>query len=366
LNHIRELYIKSYRGIRNLKLDTLGQFNLLLGKNNFGKTSVLEAIELIASPGDIGQFMITSRGRDRTFMLGASRLPMLDSILWVFPVKHYGENNDVVREHISLNASVDSGSINYDIECKETYAIQFEDSEKKQNKIDETEEVRALEILLNTEVINEVSVQSYLLIDRQGVLRNEKKNIFVKTKMVTPVDHRVMPVSARALSRNIMTGDKNNIIKLLQDFDENIEGIELLAPDGNGPVAYFKHKTMGFVPITVYGDGVRRILTIANAILQAKDGLLLIDEVETAIHAKLLQKFFDWLVKTCKEFNVQLFATTHSLEAIDAILSADKENLNELTTYRLEKNQMDGTTFAKRFIGDDMYSLRYELGQDVR
>jgi AAA15 family ATPase/GTPase len=349
-----------------LKLDTLGQFNLLLGKNNFGKTSVLEGIELITSPGDIGQFMITSRGRDRTFMLGPSRLSILDSILWVFPVKHYGESNEVVRGNISLSASVDSGKINYVIECKETLAIQFEDSEKKYNKINETEEVRALEILLKTEVMNEEAAQTYLLLDRQGILRNEKKNVLLKTKMVTPVDHRVMPVSARSLSRNIMTGDKNNIVKLLQDFDEHIEGIELLAPDGNGPVAYFKHRTMGFVPITVYGDGVRRILTIANAIFQAKDGLLLIDEVETAVHAKLLRKFFDWLVKTCKEFNVQLFATTHSLEAIDAILSADKENLNELITYRLEKKQTDGTTFAKRFIGDDMYSLRYELGQDVR
>jgi AAA15 family ATPase/GTPase len=366
LDHIQELNIESYRGIKNLKLSSTGQFNLLLGKNNVGKTSVLEAIELVSSPGDIAQFMTTSRGRDRTTFHPMNRLPLLDSILWVFPVKHYGINNDVVRDKISLGAVINSEKIHYYIECKEVTVLQVEDSRKmKYKKIEDTEEIRALELNLSTEALNEVTSKQHLITSQQGIIRNEQKNILVKSKMVTPVDHRFLPISSKSLSRNIMSGDKNNIVKLLQDFDENIEGLEVLVPDGNVPITYFKHKTMGYVPISIYGDGVRRILTIANAIIQAKDGLLLIDEVETAIHAKLLQKFFDWLVNTCKDYNVQLFATTHSLEALDSILSADKENLNELTTYRLEKN-VEGFSCSKRFVGEDMYSLRYELGQDVR
>ncbi|WP_025683232.1 AAA family ATPase [Paenibacillus maysiensis] len=366
MNHINDLYIGNFRGIKGLELKNLSQFNLLVGKNNVGKTSILESIELITSPGDIFQLIATSKGRDRTFSILSRKLSTVDSVLWTFPVAFYGTVNELVRERINLGAKLESGFIECNIECHETSVMDLTNSVKQQEKIGEVEEERAVEIMFRTKILNDEVEQKYLITDSQRVMRRDRKNVIFKTNLVSPVDHRVMPISAKAISATIMSGNKNSIINLLQDFDENIEGIEILDPNGNRSTPYFKHRTMGYVPITVYGDGVRRILTIATAILQSKNGVLLIDEVETAIHSKLFRKFFDWLVSNCKDFNVQLFVTTHSLEAIDAILSADTENLNELTTYRLEKPSSDSKTYSKRFIGEDMYSLRYELGQDVR
>lgn len=46
------LTIGRFRGIQGLQLANLGQINLLVGENNSGKTSVLEAFSLYANPLD--------------------------------------------------------------------------------------------------------------------------------------------------------------------------------------------------------------------------------------------------------------------------------------------------------------------------
>ncbi|MGR6008840.1 hypothetical protein ACT7CZ_12165 [Bacillus cereus] len=59
-----------------------------------------------------------------------------------------------------------------------------------------------------------------------------------------------------------------------------------------------------------------------------------------------------------------MIATTHSLEAIDAIIEANEKELDELVAYRLESKEEE--TLVKRFSGEMLYDLRYQFGQDVR
>ena len=93
-------------------------------------------------------------------------------------------------------------------------------------------------------------------------------------------------------------------------------------------------------------------------------GILLVDDLESAIHTKALGRLFAWLVDACNQFNVQLIATTHSLETIDAIIEANENQLSSLVGYRLEN--LNDATEAKRFSGETLHDLRFEFGQDVR
>ncbi|WP_322907348.1 AAA family ATPase [Paenibacillus sp. SGZ-1009] len=389
MNPIRDLYIDGYRGIQQLELKQFSQINLIIGQNNLGKTSILESIELLSRPGDVSQFISTSRSRDRmTVMLSKNRLPVIDHVLWTFPIQSHLSFNQIIRNPIRLRANGKLGhsgyqNIEYTINYEQSSAFPTHEQIDKTMDIDdydlalgEFEENRVLELYFSLKKDNiweeeQSTITDNLRMSNQNTIQvakvpSQKKSPLFKYKSVSPIDHRILPVSPTFITESIISGEENSIIQLLQQFDADIEGIELLAPSVNSTVPYFKHRTMGFVPITVYGDGVRRILTIATAMIRARNGLLLIDEVETAIHSKLLKKFFNWLVTNCKVYNIQLFITTHSLEAIDAILSADQAHLNEMTTYRLERSKDRDKTVAKRFIGEDMYALRYELGQDVR
>ena len=108
---------------------------------------------------------------------------------------------------------------------------------------------------------------------------------------------------------------------------------------------------------------MRRVFTLATAIPRVRNGFLLIDELETSIHVEALERTFGWLVKACIDNNVQLLATTHSLEALDATKDVSR-NVDNFVVYRLQ--QEESKTIAKRFDKAKVLQLREELGQELR
>ena len=91
----------------------------------------------------------------------------------------------------------------------------------------------------------------------------------------------------------------------------------------------------------------------------------MIDELEVTIHTEALINSFKWLVKWCRDMDVQLFATTHSLEAVDALLAVVEAELDsDLVLYRLEPKESQ--TRVVRHDGLRLRRLREELGQEVR
>ena len=70
--------------------------------------------------------------------------------------------------------------------------------------------------------------------------------------------------------------------------------------------------------LSSFGEGMRRVFEIGLLFAGARGGVLLIDEFENAIHTELLSKFTGLVRKLGEQFEVQVFLTTHSKEAVDA------------------------------------------------
>lgn len=108
-------------------------------------------------------------------------------------------------------------------------------------------------------------------------------------------------------------------------------------------------------------------MSIANGIAQAIGGILLIDEVETSIHSKYYSDIFQFIIKACQQFKVQLFLTTHSIEAIDTLLKTqnyennDKDLINVIT-FKKE----DDKTMVRVLKGKEVYSHRNDFDFEVR
>ena len=79
---LKSFNVKFFRGIRDLSLESLGQINLLVGVNNSGKTSVLEALSIYCHPLDIGVWLNTAQQREQEFRI--ARTPPLNSLQWLF------------------------------------------------------------------------------------------------------------------------------------------------------------------------------------------------------------------------------------------------------------------------------------------
>lgn len=131
------------------------------------------------------------------------------------------------------------------------------------------------------------------------------------------------------------------------------------------PMLYLEDTRAGFLPISAFGDGIRRVLTLALALPRASGGLLLIDEIETGLHVSMLSTVYEWIVRACIEYNVQLFATTHSLEALDALLNADTTDKEDTIGFHLDRRNLTKTA-VRRFGEKQLRRLRTERGLDIR
>jgi AAA15 family ATPase/GTPase len=372
MGNIQQLSIKKFRGINGLELSKLGMVNLFVGPNNSGKTSVLEAIELFSDPFEPGNYARLARLRDYNRFF-----PLIEYVLWLFPKKEVAKLSDKedVWDFIQIEGSNDDRINKLTIKPKFKKMLKSNmghyidrDSIADNVQMELFDEfspdiTKVLELAIKYEHGEEIINKRLSFTERNDAYRVETTNFF-RTVFLTPIDYRIRQTSAKAINDIIISGDRPKIIDILKLFDENILGVEILSPDGRVPIPAINHKKLGIVPLFLFGDGVRKAMALATAVVRSESGLLLIDELETAIHPYALKGLFSWLVNSCKLFNVQLFATTHSLEATDAVLEASEESLRQLVIYRLENDSEK--TFAKRFSGETLHTLRFELGQDVR
>lgn len=354
---LESLHIHQFRGIQDLELKDLGQFNLFVGINNSGKTSVLEAISLYCNPLGQTEWFWLIQLRD-------DQLSALDSLSWLFPKDHStSANNDI---------SISSQGIYSVKSLKSNYTIFEKLTDPYQKKLEKSIEIN-INILAKKDKINDLQEVShrFSFLDSHGGqiisdLEEFKKYRFL-CNCITPTSHRIDSFSSKLLTEAIKLGLKSHLITLLNIFDQKIKDLVILDSPSISllPVyeIYIDHEKLGLTPLSVFGDGVRRLVFIALQLIKLKDGILLIDEIETAIHTEALQDTFKWIVKWCKELNIQVFATTHSLEAVDAILSVTESD-DDLVLYRLEPK--DNKTSALRIGRDRLQRLRENLGMEVR
>jgi hypothetical protein len=112
------------------------------------------------------------------------------------------------------------------------------------------------------------------------------------------------------------------------------------------------------------GDGMWRMLGLALAIVNAKDGVLLVDEIDTGLHFTVMSDMWKMLWETAKRLNVQIFATTHSNDCWQSLADiANAENPSEdgITIHRIEKGKPHSIVFT-----EDEIAIAAEEGIEVR
>ncbi|WP_170319574.1 AAA family ATPase [Polyangium spumosum] len=348
--------VERFRGIRDLELRDLGRFNLLVGRNNSGKTSVLEALSVFCAPLDPRKWIAIAAWRDVFAGLPAGEL-----LRWLFPhtsdvvfTKPYegtlrvaGVGRAPVREVVAQYQDVRA-------------AVPGPAVERRGARIDVVAKTRQLDLFSADEARG-----SFTFWEREAWEFSPQP---VEPQVpVRAINASIQPSGVRDISEAKLGGHWDATIDLLRKIEPAIVGAELLVPPwASEPYAmvYLRDERAGLLPLSSYGDGVRRALHFALTIPSIAGGILLIDELETAIHVSVLQHVFRWLLDACAEHDVQVFATTHSLEALDAILAVDPTPEEDIVAYRLERDG-DQTT-ARRYGEDLLKRIRYERGLDVR
>ena len=389
LTHIE---IDGFRGLRRLALGPLGRVNVLVGGNNSGKTSVLEAISILAKPTQPATWIDMIRWRDP----GGMDESRLHSLCWCF--------YRTAESSLESNALQD-GSCRFRVEgdfALQQLKVAFQEISGEPSLDDRKLAARLRaeieEQLLNQtwkggEIVHEVLPKTRDLLfmhpveypafrfweglpilNRQSNFpKSALQNLDLPCEVLAAYSYQSNTRQIRALSAALVSEDGLPLVSLLQQFDPDVQAVDIRSTMGLRPAIYLKHARLGLAPLSIFGDAMRRAVLLASTLSSLPaGGVLLMDEAEAGIHVGAQQRFFAWILQIAKQRQVQVFMTTHSLEALDALLMAMPGEAadDDVVVFQLHRNQVQEPVSdqvqVKRFAGDLLHRLRFDRGLDVR
>lgn len=344
---IVSLKIENFRGIKNLELDDLGRVNLILGKNNTSKTSILEAIFLSCSGGQPEIIHRIHLWRDLT-------ITEEDDLKFIF-------NNLNFSNKVRIEANHDTNELTTVVEVAPSVKGTTTSSDKivNGNISDSTydyQDVKSLDVKFSWKVKHNKTQSSTSNISHNGT----KGFIFTNHTKPLPLSHAVMVVSRihyapnleKRLEKLIISKQLDEIVSILKTVDNRIVDISVLS----GRMVFVDLGLENLVPLNLIGDGMRRLFNILLAIYDAENGTVIIDEIENGFHHSVLEQVWIAVLQISKKFNVQLFIATHNLETLNClnrVLLSKDDNLNTF--------QSDVRSYTVRRLKEGLKAYKYDF-----
>lgn len=321
---IREFSIKNFRGFDEFKIDNLGKINLISGKNNVGKTALLEALFLHYG----------STNPQLTFLINSFR--GMGGVTIEF--RPFSQNPfeslffDLDHSKIIELSSIDKFNNFKSVKIRYNPKLKFLKTEKESNKKDLSSSTRGeafesdvFPIIDFEDIQNKKSTHYQLQITPQGVNINKPMNLKFETHFISSRS-RTTKEDAKLFSEI----DKTNynqikeIEKILQIIDSRIKRLSIIHA-GDDVIIHGDIGLRNSLPLPLMGEGLSKLTSILLRIAHAENGVVLIDEIENGFHFSILKDIWRAILDAANKFNVQIFTTTHSYECIKAAYSASLE-----------------------------------------
>ena len=330
------VHVERYRGIDGLALEDLRPVNLISGVNNAGKTSLLEAIYLLAHQNDETALLDVNHWRRRT------------------------EKLDPVWLVKQLQASV-CVSGRFDNVSNNAARLEVWRSDEPDKEIKDQHNFLTRLTLDSTYGDRRQSADVALFSDRPPRANFQGRHWLCRSALTSSFWSNRLATFVKANKAATETGGKDKVMDFIRTHvDSRVTNIELVEEQD----FLVRHKDFDRAPdLSSFGDGMQRVFEIGLLFADVRGGVLLIDEFENAIHPKLLTAFTRVVQELAVEHNVQVFLTTHSKEALDAFILNDYAT-NDIAGYALCREE--NGVIVRRFDGDKLKRLHKALDFDLR
>ena len=366
--HLPDLTIKGFRGIKDLSLPRLGRVTLLAGKNGVGKSTVLEAVAVYAARRYCNE-VLSNMLKKREELSSAQ-----DENGDTFPVPN------VEALFHGWDAS------------KNTFILIGPSKEADQLRIENASHSDLANEQMELEGFRSESYH-YDNMQWLNIKFRGKQNFFpwANLKSRRPLRGRwgfdaevnlPKEIKCETLGPGLLTNDEIakfwDKIALTSEEDQAVNALKLIFGDKVERIAvtaeeYKQHGRRVIVklkdhsdpvPLKSLGDGAIRLFSVALALANSRDGILLIDEAENGIHHSVQPDFWRMVLRMARENNTQVLATTHSWDCVRgfALAATDNEDAEGIL-YRLEQDDEDVWAI---FYPEDQLKIAAEQGTEVR
>jgi hypothetical protein len=288
---ISSIEIQNFRGFANMKVEGLGLVNLVVGRNNTGKTSFLEAISILTNP-------------DQVYSTNSILRPNEDS------------RGDRFNPWLIRDGAPDSQAqiLGQDEQGKWGTAFRLPDSKDP----------------WPPGVIQHTSTPHV----KVGIVNQQHPKLKAQT---ISVHHRSPADMATTFAEAVRPSEgEDQMESLLRSVDNRIRTVRLDYTQGQQPFIVVDVGLSRKVPLSQVGQGVYRLVAIFSELLGQKPNICFIDEIENGIHYSVLTQVWEGIAEVAERFQTQVFATTHSGEC----LAAAHESFSKRKSYDLRVVQL--------------------------
>lgn len=361
--------IQNFKNLEQLKIENLGRVNLFTGRNNTGKTTLLEAISIIANGGNLSSIFEVIRRRNSDIINNLKNVrrsirdiefePYIDS-----------DNSDIVlllkdlfnqthsyKTPIKIESIVKENKLLFSISIVPTVLNdeQIEEngrtiSKKVRKEIEFNDSLFQNDTLTINQLVESIKIENNskrILISIQDFFENGfhyfrfNRDIEAsQTFFISNIGEKKQD-NAELWDKIVFTQKSKEVIAAIQIIDPRIEAL-VFTGSGSQRIAKVKLSNLEQqVSLSTMGDGINKILNIILSLVNCKDGYLLIDEFENGLHYTVQEKLWEIIFRISIDLNVQVFATTHSRDSIEAFSKVlnNQENKETGKFLRLEKQK---------------------------
>jgi len=322
---LHSLTITHFRGIQEGKLEGLIDVNLLIGRNNSGKTTVIEAINRLATAAGLKRDCL-----DREV-----------KTIW-------SRDHEATEQPRTLWYRQDKSR---DIEFKGVYGdtLMPEVPSELIQRIPERRSYHAERAI----TLDDESPQE------SPAAKNRAPHFFASMTVLRPVDGFNAAIEQQ-LWPQLLSNRRDKFLTntLNQVFGLNAESFQLL-PNNELMVLFDDYG----LPLDSQGDGTRAAMRTMMVLSMLKSTLLLLEEPECHQHPGSLERFAKALCGLARQNEVQVVISTHSAECVRAFLKAAREVESEAAVFHLKLE--NGKQDARRLDPGAVETLE-SSGVDVR
>ncbi len=338
-----KIEIERYRGIRHASIEDFKRINLFFGKNNCGKSTLLESL----------------------FLASGISNPLLP--IQVNSVRGY---NKTRLKDLKLDF--------YNLDSSQPIHIRMENEEKRDLIINLLEQGQN-NVSLNsgdTDILSNVEERSYLLkLDFKINEKQFKSSLLFDPANSNDVIRFVSKEYVESLKCTYLSPkyDFNSSIQglknILQNKDEHfiVDGLKIIEPGVKDFIYTDKEMLVDVglakrIPVNLMGDGARKIVSLLTAIYDCKDGALLVDEISNGFHYSVMCNLWKVLIDAAIRNNTQLFVTTHDVDSIKGLRDAALAEYSDIVAaFKLLKTS-DDELKAYHY---SLESLDYSINQEI-
>ncbi len=367
---IDSIQIKNFKNLDGLHIKKFARVNLLTGKNNSGKTSLLEAIGLNIKDGSFNflQEISEKRGLDTIYDIPNVQNGYAEKRLLDF-FKYLVTNREV---QFGLGKGIK-------ITCSEVKPNRDKDFDLEIDLIEYVEEKEYIEDSTRTKKIF-----------REDLPKNHSYSNFFKAFYLKTNDYNtLLPLDNTIFKFNGFSWDRNgkpvtfigsneiysdnavfawNLISLTEKELYVLDALKIVSPNiekfsfwfgisdsARTPKPYVKLKEYpNIVPLRTFGDGTNRLFHIVLNLVVSQNGILLIDEIENGLHYSIQEKLWEIIFDLAEKLDVQVFATTHSDDTVERFTSVVNKKGNEEKGRLFVLYNKDGKAKALEYDARDM------------